>query len=75
MIEKENWEWVALYEAALFESEPQRLPERIAHARMAMARRLREIRRSGDQQEREYLAYAVNNLQVVEAMNRTVGTT
>ena len=75
MSEKENWGWVALYEAVLFETEPQRFPERIARARTAMSKRLREIRRSSDQQEREYLAYAVNNLQVVEAMNRTVGTT
>ena len=75
MIEKENWEWVALYEAALFESEPQRLPERIAHARTAMSKRLREIRRSGDQQEREYLLYAVNNLEIVAAVSGIYGAT
>jgi hypothetical protein len=64
-------DWQNLYRAALTESNPNRLYNRIELARRAIHRRLEEIDPSGDTREREQLDRALHALFTLPGRKRT----
>jgi hypothetical protein len=60
--------WIKLYKAALLESDPSRLPGRIADARAALTERLEALRKTSPPAERERrtIEEALNSLQLLE---------
>ena len=63
--------WLALYRAALAESDPSKLESRIAVAQDSIHRRLREIEDSGDTREGQQLTEALYALQTLSARRRS----
>ncbi len=63
--------WLALYRAALAESDPRKLESRIAVAQDSIHRRLREIEDSGDTREGQQLTEALYALQTLSARRRS----
>jgi hypothetical protein len=63
--------WLALYRAALAESDPRKLESRIATARGSIHQRLREIEDSGDTRECQQLNDALYALQTLPARRRS----
>jgi len=63
--------WLALYRAALAESDSRKLESRIAAAQDSIHRRFREIEDSGDARERQQLTEALYALQTLPARRRS----
>jgi hypothetical protein len=60
-------DWTKLYDLAVMESDPAKLPQRIADARNAILDRIEETHtRSYPYQERQQLTDALNGLRVVQ---------
>ena len=60
-------DWIKLYELAVTESDPSRLPQRIFDARNAILDRIEETHtKSCPYQERQQLTDALNGLRVVQ---------
>ena len=60
-------DWTKLYDLAVMESDPAKLPQRIADARNAILDRIEETHtRSCPYQERQQLTDALNGLRVVQ---------
>jgi len=63
--------WLALYRAALAESDSRQLESRIEAARRSIHQRLREISDSGDTRERQQLTEALYALQTLAIRRRS----
>ena len=69
MFPNEQKKWLALYKAALLESDLRKMPERIVLASRAIQKRSRELQGSGGHYgERLEIEYAIRNLHVAERM-------
>jgi hypothetical protein len=69
MFPYEQKKWLALYSAALLESDLQKMPGRIVLAVKALQKRLRELQgSSGHYGERLDIQYAMRNLKAAERM-------
>ncbi len=63
----ENKKWQQLYEQAVMEGDPQKIPERIADTREAIAGRLRDLEHDSDHHsERHRIEDALYALAVLE---------
>lgn len=69
MLPPEQNKWLALYKAALLESDLRKMPDRIVRAGQALQNRLRDLQGSnGHYGERIDIEYAIRNLKAAERM-------